>query len=47
MDVSDYMFSESEIIRLHQYRDNQPDIRLKIRFIALLMLAKGIEPNEL
>jgi transposase len=46
MDVSNYKFSDQEIERLHQYRDNQDDARLKIRFIALLMLAKGIEINE-
>jgi len=46
MDVSDYKFSENEIIILQQYRDNQPDVRLKIRFIALLLLAKGLEYKD-
>jgi transposase len=46
MDVSNYKFSDEEIERLHQYRDNQPDFRLKIRFVALLMLAKSNEIND-
>ncbi len=46
MDVSNYKFSDEEIACLHQFRDNQDDVRLKIRFIALLMLAKGIEIND-
>jgi len=46
MDVSNYQFSDEEIARLHQYRDNQDDARLKARFVALLMLAEGIEINK-
>jgi len=46
MDVSDYKFSENEILILHQYRDNQPDIRLKVRFIALLFLSKNLELED-
>ena len=46
MDVSNYKFSDEEIERLNQYRDNQNDVRLKARFIALLMLAEGIEINK-
>ena len=46
MDVSNYQFSDEEIARFHQYRDNQDDARLKARFIALLMLAEGIEINK-
>ena len=42
MDVSIYKFGDEEIIRLEQYRDRQQDARLKVRFMALLMLAKGI-----
>jgi len=42
MDVSGYQFDDDEIAKLHDRRDNQPDIRLKVRFIALLMLAEGI-----
>jgi hypothetical protein len=41
MDVSSYKFSDEEIVRLQQYRDSQQDARLKLRFIALLMLAIG------
>lgn len=43
MDVSKYQFDDDEIVKLHKSRDNQPDVRLKVRFIALLMLAKGVE----
>ena len=43
MDVSEYQFNEAEIERLHEHRDNQPDVRLKVRFMALLMLAEKIE----
>ncbi len=43
MDVSKYQFDDDEIAKLNDYRDYQPDIRLKVRFIALLMLAEGIE----
>ena len=46
MDVSNYKFSDQEIELLNQYRDNQDDARLKARFIALLMLAEGIEINK-
>jgi len=43
MDVSKYQFDDDEIARLHNHRDNQPDARLKVRFIALLMLTEGVE----
>ena len=43
MDISKYRFSKKEIENLQLRRDNQPDVRLKSRFIALLMLANGIE----
>jgi transposase len=43
MDVSKYQFDDGEIAELHNHRDNQPDARLKVRFIALLMLAEGVE----
>ena len=46
MDVSLYKFSDEEIIRLEQYRDRQQDARLKVRFMALLMLAKGIAISD-
>lgn len=46
MDVSKYRFSDQEIEKLKQYRDNQDDARLQARFIALLMLAEGIELNK-
>lgn len=46
MDVSKYQFSDDEIIKLNEYRDLQSDVRLKVRFIALIMLAEGIEPHK-
>lgn len=46
MNVSEYQFSDDEIIQLNEYRDSQPDARLKARFIALLMLAEGVEPHK-
>lgn len=47
MDVSEYRFDAGEIENLNDYRDNQPDVRLRIRFIALLMLAEKIEPRTI
>ena len=46
MNISKCQFDTEEIAQLHKYRDNQPDVRLKIRFIALLMLANKVEPKE-
>ena len=43
MDVSEYQFGDDEIAKLNDHRDNQPDVRLKVRFIALLMLAERVE----
>jgi transposase len=43
MDESKYQFNDDQIAQLHSHRDDQPDIRLKVRFIALLMLAEGVE----
>lgn len=42
MDIANYQFQSDEIQSLKRYRDEQQDFRLKIRFIALLMLAQGI-----
>ena len=42
MRISDIKFSNLEIKKLAEYRDNQKDGRLKIRFIAFIMLATGI-----
>ena len=39
-------FSDEKIELLNQYRDNQDDARLKARFIALLMLAEGVEIHK-
>ena len=43
MNVSEYQFDDDEIEKLHDHRDNQFDVRLKVRFIAMLMLAEEIE----
>ncbi|MGK5094481.1 hypothetical protein WDW89_21015 [Deltaproteobacteria bacterium TL4] len=40
MKLEEYQFSSGEIKELEQYRDKQPDSRLKQRFISLLMLAE-------
>lgn len=40
MEAPEYTFSQEEI---EKYRNKQPDDRLKARFIALLMITKGIE----
>jgi len=47
VDILNCKFSEKEIEELQLRRDNQPDARLKSRFIALLMLANGIEPKAI
>ncbi len=46
MNVSEYKFSDDEIQKLNEYRDFQADVRLKVLFIALLMLAEGVEPHK-
>ncbi len=43
MGISKDQFSEDEIAKLRTHRDNQSDARLKIRFIALLMIAEDVE----
>jgi len=43
IDISKYKFNEDEIAKLHTHRDSQSDVRLKIRYIALLMIAEGVE----
>ena len=47
MDASKYQFDDDKISTLHNHRDNQPDARLKVRFIALLMLAEGLELEKI
>ena len=39
--LSEYVFSHSEIELLKEYRDKQTDHRLKLRFIALVMLSSS------
>jgi transposase len=46
MNVSNFQFTDEEIARFHQYRDNQDNARLKARFIALLLLAEGMEIHK-
>lgn len=43
MEAPEYTFSQEEIEQIQKYRNKQPDARLKVRFIALLMIAKGSE----
>lgn len=47
MDVSNYKFNDEEIVLLKKYRDLQQDARLRIRFIALLMLALGTAIDDI
>ena len=42
MNTANYKFHSGEIQALKEYRDRQRDARLKVRFIAMLMLAKEI-----
>ncbi len=46
MNISEYQFSDDEILQLNECRDLQPDVRLKIRFIGILMLAEGVETHK-
>ena len=41
MNIHNHVFSKEEIEKFHLYRDKQEDGRLKIRFVALLLLARG------
>lgn len=43
MNISGQKFNDDEIKKLKKYRDKQSDIRLKLRFIAILMLAQNID----
>jgi len=45
--IFQYQFSTDEIVKLQEYRDNQSDARLKLRFVALLMVATGIDLNNI
>ena len=46
MNIHNHVFSKEEIENFHLYRDNQEDGRLKIRFVALLLLARGDSPLD-
>lgn len=45
MDITTYQFSSEEVNKLQKYRDQQKDSRLKIRFMALLMIAERVSPS--
>lgn len=47
MSIHQHDFSKEEIEDLHHYRDNQEDGRLKIRFVALLLAAKGTDIRDI
>ena len=47
MTTLDIAFSENEINVLKTYRDEQKDGRLKMRFIALLMLASQFTVEDI
>ncbi len=40
--IAQYLFPQEEIRQLQEYRDTQRDGRLKLRFVALLMLAEEV-----
>lgn len=40
--IAHYIFLEEEIRQLREYRDKQRDDRLKLRFVALLMLVEEV-----
>jgi transposase len=40
--IAHYIFSQKEVQQLREYRDRQRDGRLKLRFVALLMLAEEV-----
>ncbi len=42
MQIKNYTFSNTEIEKLEQYRDSQSNFTIKTRFIAMLMIAKGV-----
>jgi len=42
MDISEHKFTDAEIKQLEQYRDNQKDLRLRDRFIVILMISQGL-----
>ena len=43
MKIENYTFSEEEIKKLEEYRDKQDDGHLKVRFVALLIAARGLK----
>ncbi len=40
--IAQYLFPQEEVRQLQEYRDTQRDARLKLRFVALLMLAEEV-----
>ena len=47
MRLEDYHFRAEEVEELKKYREHQKDGRLKVRFIALLMVASQIAISEI
>ena len=43
MDISEHEFTDEEILNLIEYRNNHKDLRLKDRFLALLLVSEGLE----
>jgi transposase len=46
MDITQHPFGQEEIEQLREYRDQQRDGRLKLRFVGMLMLAAGIAREQ-
>jgi len=46
MNISDCIFTEKDIKRLQDCRDSQKDIRLKLRFIAILSVSSNTDGIE-
>lgn len=44
MDWLNHPFSDGDIKELERLRDNQPDARLKLRFVVLLMFTEKVDP---
>jgi len=46
MNISDCIFTEKDIIRLQDCRDSQKDLRLKLRFMAILSVSSNTDGIE-
>lgn len=47
MDWLNYQFPKSDIEKIKVFRDEQADARLKVRFIALLMVAENVDADTI